>query len=249
MHLPGRGDFPDPDDHIVAPPTRWEIVEGRLVYQASAEHPHATANVRIDSLLHEVVHPDYEVATDLLTRVAKTSNFASDVCVLRRGIDPETDARHLEELAVEIVDAQSLKRVSQRARLWARRGVRRIFAVVLKKDQVREWSRELDEFVVLDPDASIDDPVLARPIPARALLDDAVAKRIHDEPRIAAREQGLREGREDGLREGREDGLREGLVQAIVGVAEMLGEPCDRAELDALDLPGLRAHFDRLCGR
>lgn len=249
MQLPSRAEpWPRVDDHLVEPDTREEMIEGVRIYAQPASLPHASTNVRIDAVMAGNARDDYEVASDLLTRVDHDSDFASDVCVLRRGIDPESGARYLEELAIEIVSSQSLARVTKRAKLWAKRGVRRIFAVFTRKQEVREWLHERETWLTLASDATIDDPILVQPIPVRALLQRDVAERAviegfarREVPALLAREQAARDL---GMAEGMAAGRKQALVEAIAAVCEVLGlrfAARERAELAALDADALEA--------
>ncbi len=88
MRLPGRGSFPDVDDRLVVPEaTRDEIVNGRRVEASPSEAPHADQHSRLDYVLQAHAAPGYRASCDLLTRHAIDSDFASDVCVYKEGID------------------------------------------------------------------------------------------------------------------------------------------------------------------
>ena len=111
MHLPGRGSFPLVDDHLVEPEaTRDEIVNGRRVVAFPAEAPHGDKQVDLDTLLRIHVAPGFIASADLISRFAEKSDFASDTCVRRAGIDPATGRRYLEEIAFEVVSTQSTRR-------------------------------------------------------------------------------------------------------------------------------------------
>lgn len=177
MSLPGRGPFPRVDDHLVeAEVTRDEIIGGRRVVASPANPAHATKQVEIDFVVLAHVAPGYRGATDLLTRHDQDSDFATDLCIYKDGIDPETGARHLEEVAFEIVSEQSERLVTEKAVRMHNRGVRRIFTVWVKGPQrVCEWSPADRSWRPLEADAHIDDPCLVVPLPVAALLDGTVA--------------------------------------------------------------------------
>jgi hypothetical protein len=109
MYLPGENDWPPVDEYLDPPEiTRYERVDERgrqIAFPATAEHgdPH----FRLDQLLGAHLAPGYVGSVDLKTRVSEEQEFASDTCVRREGIDPETDARYLEELVFEVVYARS----------------------------------------------------------------------------------------------------------------------------------------------
>src|SRR5262249_29491115 len=91
LRLRGRGAFPGVDDHLVEPEvTRDETVGGRRVIASPAKLTHAPQHFELDSLLRAHVAPGYSGATDLLTRHGEESDFASDACVFREGVDPAT---------------------------------------------------------------------------------------------------------------------------------------------------------------
>ena len=58
---------------------------------------------------------------------------------------------HLEEVSFEVVHEQSTKDVTERAEDLTARGVRRIFAIFVKKREVREWSRSEGAWKTLGP--------------------------------------------------------------------------------------------------
>ncbi|WP_437599249.1 hypothetical protein WMF28_41115 [Sorangium sp. So ce590] len=218
-----RAHFPAVDEHLVVPEvTRDELIRGRKVVAAPALEPHAEQQVRLDFLIAPHLRPGYIGAADLITRVAEGSDFATDLSIRRAGTDPATGRRYLEELSFEIVNEQSMRDVREKAEDLLARGVRRVFALFVKRDEVAEWSAAEGRFVPLTPDATLEDPCLVRPVPVRALLDGAAAEREvvralerKGNPEIEAikareRQAALDEGRRAGLDEGRRAGLDEG---------------------------------------
>ena len=175
LRLPGRG-FPRVDDHLVeAEVTRDEMIGGRRIVASPAHAPHATQHTRLDYVFEAHKAPGYEAATDLLTRHDQESDFASDTCLFKEGTDPETGARFLEEIAFEVVSEQNEAIAREKAVRMQRRGVRRIFTVVVKDQRVCEWSAATKNWRRLDPDSVIEDPCLVKPLPVAALLDAATA--------------------------------------------------------------------------
>jgi hypothetical protein len=173
--LPGRDeDAPRVDERIVVPETRAEIVQGQLVWAAPADPPHATAHSDLAYVLHAHVAAGYKTAVDMLTRTSRENDFAPDASVFAAEPDPATGARRLEELAFEVTSEQALAVPTEKARELARRGVRRVFAVLVKQGRALEWSRPTDGWSTLPDDATIDDACFVRPLPVRALLDAAV---------------------------------------------------------------------------
>ncbi|XXY16639.1 DUF4351 domain-containing protein [Sorangium sp. So ce216] len=173
-----RAHFPPVDEHLVTPEvTRDEVIRGRKVVAAPSLEPHAEQQVRLDFLIAPHLQPGYIGAADLITRVANGSDFATDLSIRRAGTDPATGRRYLEELSFEIVNEQSMRDVREKAEDLVARGVRRVFAHFVKRDEIAEWSAAEGRFVPFAPDATIEDPCLVRPVPVRALLDGAVAER------------------------------------------------------------------------
>lgn len=208
-HLPGRGSFPRIDDHLVVPElTRDEIIGGFRVVASPAQPPHATRHHKLDYVIGALVAPGYQAATDLLTRYDQDSDFASDVCLYKDGVDPEMGGRYLEEVVFEVISEQNERYVTEKALRMQRRGVRRIFTIWVKgKDRrVCEWSPESRSWLPLTADSRIEDPCLVEPLAVSALLDAAEADNAvvraldtKDNPEIrkleaAAREEGRTEG-------------------------------------------------------
>ena len=260
--------FPSVDDHIVQPEvSRVEIIDGREVIDVGSLPPHADAQSLTNFLLAAHVLSAYVVATELLTRSAVESDFATDVCVRKRGIAPATGARYLEELSFEIVNEQSMSDVTAKAKNLARRGVRRIFAIFVKTDRICEWSTTKQEFVALDMAAMFDDHVFIRPIAVKALVDSTLAEAENEvakaliakkNPEIVkfqrnaekhGHKKGLDEGHKKGLDEGHKKGLGQGLRQAIRDLCDVLSiEWTDEraAHVERLDLDALSSLRDRI---
>jgi hypothetical protein len=177
LHLPGRGDFPRLDDHLVMPEvTRDEVIKGRRVVAHPALAAHGDEHSEIDFVVRGLVAPGYQVSTDLLTRVGRESDFASDSSIRKKGDDPATGSRYLEEIAFEVVSTQGERDVTEKAEEMHERGVRRIFAVFVKGPRrVCEWSPESRRWTPLDAGARIEDPCLVTPLAVSALLDAALA--------------------------------------------------------------------------
>lgn len=194
VRLPGRSDLPSVDDHLVKPEvTRDELIGGRRVVAFPAKLPHAIQHSRLDYVIAAQVAPGFGTASDLLTRHEPDSDFATDTCVVREGIDPATGTRYLEDIAFEVVSEQDERDVTEKARRMHRRGVRRIFALFVKKDRrVSEWSPAIGGWVPLAPGSRIEDPCLVRSLEIGALLDAAAADKAVAEALIAKGEPTLR---------------------------------------------------------
>ncbi len=232
MHLPGRGPLPRVDDHLVQPETtRDEIIGGRRMVASPAQPPHARQHSRLDYVLQAHVAPGYGAAADLLTRHDQDSDFATDVCLYKDGIDPDTGTRYLEEVAFEIVSEQNQRVVTEKAVRMHNRGVRRIFSVVVKGDQrVREWAAESRSWRSLDRSFSIEDPCLVKPLSVAALLDAAAADNAVVEAMIAKGNPVLQE--REAAAEAR--GEAKGKADAILKFLEARGvavNPAQRQEI------------------
>ncbi len=254
MRLPGRGPFPQVDDHLVEPEvTRDEIIGGFRVVAAPALPPHATQHGVLEYVVQAHALPGYHTAVDLLTRHDQESDFASDVCVLKAGVDPATGARYLEEIAFEVVSEQNEWKAREKAPRMHRRGVRRIFGVFIKGQQrVCEWSPESQGWRPLNPDSLIEDPCLVAPLSVAALLDATAADNAVVEALVAKNNPAIQQREAEAAAkaaakaraEGEITGRAEGLAGAILKVLEARGveisapqrqEISDCRELDRLD--------------
>jgi hypothetical protein len=255
LRLPGAAE-PRPylDERLVEPETREEMVRGQRVFAAPAKPEHADRHSELDYVVRAHVAHGYRSSSDLLTRAQLQSDFATDACVRRDGIDPRTGFRYLEELAFEVVNEQSLRAMTTRAEDLTQCGVRRIFAILVKKGDVLEWSPAESRWRLVEHDEEIEDPTLIRPLRARALLDaaeadDAVAHALKakNNPVIV---ETRAEGHSEGFTQGHAKGLAQGLAQGrIEMLCEMLGIPLgprEHEQLRALDVEGLASLRARL---
>jgi hypothetical protein len=209
------------DEHLVEPETRWEVIHGARIQASPARPPHADRHFTMDYVLGGHLAAGYVGATDLLTRWSSEDDYATDTSVRRAGLDEATGERHLEEMAFEVAYTQRRAELETRARILAERGVRRIFAVFVKEGTVEEWSREAGTWHALAPGAVIEDPCLAEPVPARALLDAAAADEAVARALVARRhpvieefgETRERRGETNGELKGRRASLRRILAQ------------------------------------
>lgn len=231
LRLPGRSPFPRLDDHLVQPEvSRHEIIGGVRV-ALPADPPHATQQSELDYLLRAHAAPGYRVAVELLTRHDQESDFATDVCVFRDGLDPATGHRYLEEIAFEVVSEQSERLVKEKAVRMHRRGVRRIFSILVKGHHICEWSSESQTWRPLEPTEQIEDPCLVAPLTMEALLDAAEADNAVVEalaakgnPAIRRREaEAEARGEARGRAAGTAEGQARGTAETILNVLEARG--------------------------
>jgi hypothetical protein len=246
VRLPGRGFLPRVDEHLVVPEvTRNEILAGRRLVASPAESPHATRHGDVQYVLRAHVAPGYISAVDLLTRHGETSDFASDACVFREGIDPATGTRHLEEIAFEVVSEQSEHEVTDKAVAMRRRGVRRIFAIFVKGLRLSEWSHERQGWISLGGDSRIEDRCLMPPLAVAALLDATRADSAVAEALIAKGNPMIRNlaaaARAVGLEEGRAEGMATSILTLLAARGIAVSPAQQQAILHCRDL----AHLDR----
>ena len=246
-------EFPPVDEHIVKPETREEMVRGRRMLAMPANPEHGDRHFELDYVIRAYVKEGYVGSTDLLTRASESSNFATDTCVRKKGDDPRTGRRYLEELAFEVVNEQSLSDMTERAEDLTARGVRRMVAIFVKKGEVCEWSPQTGAWNKLDLASTFSDPTLARPLEVSELLDaagadNAVARALLAK-NIPVLVEAKAESRKQGLDAGRVEGQQDGLRLGIEAACELLGidlDPPRRARLDALDAAGLTALLGQL---
>jgi Putative restriction endonuclease len=226
----GEPALPAVDDRLVAPETRYEILEGRVVHVAPADPPHGTRHSKVSALLEAHAGLEFTVASDMLTRTSERSDVAPDASVFPSAPDPRTGGRQLEQLAFEIVSTQSLAQAGRKAAQLAARGVRRVFAIDVERGRALEWSAALGSWTVLDPASQIADPALDAPLPVEALVgtaraDDTVARALlvkHNPVLVTklaeGRAEGKAEGKVEGLAEGKAEGRAEGKAEAVIMV-------------------------------
>jgi len=176
-------DLPDIDDRLVEPETRYEMLDGELVYVPLADPPHAERQFQLCALIEAHTGPEFKAACELLTRTSKIDDFAPDVSAYPAARDPATGRRQLEQLAFEVVSTQSIGKAGRKAAKLAGRGVRRVFAIDVERSRALEWSAVLGTWSMLDAAGHITDPALEVPLPIEALIhsakaDDAVARAL-----------------------------------------------------------------------
>jgi hypothetical protein len=201
-----ESDLPPIDERLVEPGTRYEMYDGELVHVPPADAPHATQHARTSTLVEGHVRAEFQVACDMLTRTSRTSDVAPDVSVFPRAPDPATGRRQLEQVAFEVVSTESLGHASRKAAMLAARGVRRVFAIDVRRGRVLEWSGAAG-WRMLDMTGAIGDPVFAAPLPLPVLLaagtaDDAIARvlLVKENPVLMEMmDRRHREGLSDGL--------------------------------------------------
>ena len=241
MRMPGAEQrLPAVDDSLAPPETRVEYLNGIELFAAPALAPHAVQHADLSYVLRAHTPRGYRSAVDLLTRTGESSDFAPDASIFAEAPDPVTGGRRLEELAFEIADKQAMSVPTDKARALIARGVRRVFCVVVKWGRLLEWSRATDGWQTLAQDAVIEDPVLVRPLPVRAILDaaegDAAVVRAllaRQEPALLAL---LEQKREDGVALGKAEALRDA-IRSVLRARGLLLSPDGEDALQTCSAP------------
>jgi Uma2 family endonuclease len=226
---PSRLSLPAADARLVAPQSRYEIVDGKVHYVAAADEPHGTRHSKISALLEAHAREDFEVASDMLTRTSEFDDMAPDVSVFPKERN-EDGGRKLEQLAFEVASTESLSDAGRKASKLMGRGVRRVFVIDIARQRAFEWSLELQAFRSLERDSAIEDHALAAPLPIEALVhaakaDDAMARAL-----LVKRNPVL----EAALATQRVEGKLAGMAEALVAVLAARGltlEPADTARV------------------
>jgi hypothetical protein len=218
----------NPDDHVVVPESRAEIVRGERVQASPARPGHGDTHTRLDAVVAANTAPGYVASTDLLTRRSQHSDFATDTCVRKAGRNPATGHRYLEEISFEVVFTQTMGEASERARDVVRHGVRRMFGLFVTETypdsdtdgqlriQVREWSSERDAWIEVDAADQITDPCLCIPLPIKALVDAAEADNAAVRGLEARGTPALEQIKNRSFRSGEIEATRANLVEVLV---------------------------------
>ncbi len=230
VRLPGRGERLAPDDRLARPESGEEYIDGQCLQAMAGDADHADPQCDLAYVVRACVATGYVASTELLTRTDQGSDFATDVCVRKRGKDPETGGRYVEEISFEVAHTQTredLERVRVPKLLAA--GVRRIFAVLVPEGDVLEWSHtpaapaRPGEWQGWTPDQSIRDRVFKKALHVAAILDAAAMEKLVSQAQLVKREPHLMkvldkreaEGRAEGRTEGRAAGYAEAILLAF----------------------------------
>ncbi len=247
---------PAVDERLVMPETRYEIIDGQVVYVSPADYPHASRHSKLSALLETHAAIGFEAASDMLTRTSAKGDMAPDGSIFPEDPDPITGGRQLEHLAFEIASTETLSHAGIKAARLMERGVRRVFAIDVERKRALEWSTATESWQILRNDDSITDLALVTPLPIAALvgaadIDDALVRALAAKNNTALTE--LRnESRDVGRNEAQVEGLRRQLlvVLRVRGLAmtpaqaalvaachdvELLTRWNERAETDTLE--------------
>ncbi|MFT3776385.1 MAG: Uma2 family endonuclease [Minicystis sp.] len=229
-----RRPLPPVDERLVAPETRYEIIDGKVEYVAPADEPHGTRHSKISALLEAYAADGFDVASDMLTRTSEGGDMAPDASVFPAARDPETGGRQIEQLAFEVVSTERLSHAAKKARNLVARGVRRVFAVDVERRRALAWSTETNSWEILPSDGAITDPALALPLPIRPLVeaaraDDAIAAAL-----IAKKNPVITAAIEEGKVRGRLQGKVAALL-AILSVRKIEVRKKARKQIETCD--------------
>jgi Uma2 family endonuclease len=222
------GCLPAVDDHLLAEGTPYEIYDGVLVPVPPADDPHGTSHTRVGVMAGTHVVPEFKAVVDTLIRTGEASDIAPDVSVVPRARDPVTGGAQIPQLAFEVCDSESLSHAAGKAKRLVERGVRRVFAIDVKRERVLEWSRELGDWEQLEPDTSIEDRAFGAPLSVESLLsgatvDDAVQRALITKGNRVL-EAALEQRRAEGQVEGRAQGKAEMLIAILTSRGLALDE-------------------------
>lgn len=130
-----------------------------------------------------------------------------------------------------------------------RRGVRRVFAVLVKQRRVLEWSRDTDGWSTLPESAELTDRCFVRPIAVSALVRAAAVEDEVAHALLARNNPVVSRALIDSEARGEARGEAKGLREAVRSLASVLGLPLDEAraaQLESMDTPTLHALIARL---
>ncbi|WP_428263823.1 hypothetical protein, partial [Haliangium sp.] len=250
-----RNRYPSVSDTVVEPETNQEYFRGEVRECLPAKATHSTQHSTVVGVMRAYAKPEYTIDIDLLTRQDEDNNFASDVCVRRRGFDPKTDDRYLEEVAFEIKATQRSGDLTERARLMARRGVRRVFAIPVKGDDagynlvagpLLEWQPERDDWKTWGEHELLEDPCLTGPLRIKALLDAVEAEEAVVKAVLASNHPAMAKHDEVVEQRGKLEGHREWLLMELSD-AGIEFDDVARARIEACtDSRVLRRWFKRV---
>jgi Uma2 family endonuclease len=237
------------------PETRYEVIDGEVRHMAPSDEPHGTRHSKVSALIEAYASPGFNVASDMLTRTSETGDMAPDVSVYPARRDPKTGGRRLEELAFEVVSTERLSGAAEKAAALAGRGVRRIFAIDVKRSRLLEWSRATGAWKMLAPSGVIEDPALVLPLGIDALvgaaqLDDAIALALLAK-RVPVLEEKIARTRAEGKAEGKAEAVLRVLssrgIRVSAAAARRISSTADDRVLDAwLDAASTVGHVAEL---
>ncbi len=237
--------MPAVDERLVAPEAHAEIVDGIVYRTMGANPPHATQHAEVTHVFVGVLASGYTVAVDMLTRADEESDAAPDVSIFPSAPDEKTGGRQLEEIAFEVLDTERLAHATDKVEKFAKRGVRRLFAVKVASRKVYEWDHAHHDWTELDAAAEIVDRCFRVPLPVAALVDRVLANDTVARALLVARNRVI----EGALAEREARGAQRGLAASVLRVLARRGVHVDAAMqarvLDCDDTATLEVWLDR----
>jgi Uma2 family endonuclease len=200
------------------PESRYEVIDGKVEYVPPSDEPHGSRHSKISALLEAYAAKSYDVASDMLTRTSEKGDLAPDVSVFPSARSEQTAGRQLEELAFEVLSTERLGHAAVKARALTTRGVRRVFAIDVKRRRALAWSARTNTWEILPRDGVIEDRALALPMPIRALVEAAKADDAIAEALLAKKNPVIERAIRGGKLEGKLEGKREGKIAALLAV-------------------------------
>ncbi len=239
--------MPGVDDRLAIPEAGEEFIDGVRCKVIAEEAEHADPQCQLAYVVRACVADGYIASTELLTRSDRDNDFATDVCVRRAGKDPQTGQRYLEELSFEVANTQKLNDLDSRAKKLVKRGVRRVFGLMVEDGEVYEWTRSgVRRQGSLD--GEIRDRVFHTPLRIRAVLDAAEAKRLVFEALVNEEDPNLGRYVEKKEAESRKETLRNH-VKDLCGAFDLAWSPERKASIEAMSLSELEPLWEHLVKR
>jgi hypothetical protein len=245
-----------PDDRLARPDVgRFgeEVVNGdrRMCMGAMAEH--ADPQSRLNILVGVCLAKGYVTSVELLTRRDEESDFATDVCVRRVGVDPETGSRYVEEVSFEVANTQTLKNLEEiRVPKLLASGIRRVFVVLVQEGDVLEWSTLKEEWIGWAPGEEILDPVFVQPLAVTAILDAAAVDQLVSKAQLTKEEPYLMEEIKKRELKAQARGEARGLAKSILRAFKKHGITLNAENREAIlechDMAILERWFDKALG-
>ncbi len=215
--------MPRIDERLAPPETRIEYLHGGELYSAPADSPHAIQHCRLSYVLAAHIAAGYTGAVDMLTRTGPATDIAPDASVFPSQADPKTGRRQLEEVAFEVSSEQASSVPTEKARELIRRGVRRVFCILVAQRRVLEWSRRTNGWATVPISGSIKDRCLVRPLPVRALLDASAADGAAAQALLDKQVPEIEQALADQRAQGEASGSAKGRAASIFAVLEARG--------------------------
>lgn len=235
-YAPGRNDrLPAVDDRLVAPEAHAQILDGRVIRTMGSNPPHGMQHFEATGLFFGTLAEGYRGAVDMLTRLDEESDAAPDISVFPAAPDAKTGGRQLEEIAVEVLDAERMSHATDKVEKLSARGVRRIFAIRVASRTVYEWDHAHHDWTELPRDAVLTDRCFRVPVPAGALVDRLLADDAVAQALLASGNRVLQAALTRQREAGLEAGLRANARTSVLRVLALRGLTLGETGRDRLE--------------